>query len=54
MPQAGPEDLKQPLDEYSRRLQNKNKKAGELHISTVFLENSLAPWNKSHLSVPSL
>lgn len=45
---------KQPPDEYSRRLQNKNKKTGELQISTVFLENSLAPWNKSHLSVPSL
>lgn len=52
--QAGPEELEQPLEEFIRKLQNVNRKTRELQVSTVFLESSLAPCNKSHESVSGL
>lgn len=54
VPQAGPEDLEQPLEEFMGRLQNMNKRTRELQISTGFLESSLASRNKSHKSVSGL
>lgn len=36
MPQAGPEDLEQPLEEFTMRLQNRSKKTGEMQIRTSF------------------
>lgn len=40
VPQAGPEDLEQPLVEFIRRLQNKSKKTGELQINSLSGEQS--------------
>lgn len=37
-----------------RRLQNVNAETGDLKINVVFLENNLAPHNKSHKSIPGL
>lgn len=50
----GPEDLEQLLEGLIQSVQNMSKETGKLQISTVFLENSLTPCNKSHKSVSSL